>query len=646
MSEDSSQNNASVLFEIIQHTVELQRCGREVLPNSDQEKQLVAEIEELSKQRERGPEVLKALFPETIPISVAFYERLTALAMRLGWGDISHRVTGLLLVFAAEQLPAASCETLLTELMNVKDAYLFQILDAVPMLMAEVNLLPEFAARWFPALHRRIGSNLATDGFWLALGAYCERHTQSALEVLRSLLNTQSEDEISVASYILGAVRSLDLDATTEANLASLEAAVSSSVNIGTRAIWHRSWIQTAWRGKLQRTNFEWIISRMSNGLPEEREQIYGIVSRILLSPSISADCFKKGLEWLGTNTSDKISPMAKYNVVDFAARLPPALRKEAGELVLSIQPLEANHKGIWQRVEGFFVKWLELYFLSFREFFMELARKNARNLLEVLMAPQSFDWFLSELRGKDAGDLVGHLIFSQLQDSRRIGLFLFEKLEIIAFSPALLDAVDEIGTRVAFYEFQRSQMHGKATARYLIMLASCLQRCSPDFHVEFYDEVVLQLKNYAGSCHDEIKLRISEFSIFKKAIEEVDLYFEALCRVRQSQQNTMEVPGCGHATLLHSRHFSNAVAKGTEERSGFMQFVKKVHLLYGRKWSSFQDGKLGQPSELKKFSTSVEIPRLEEINPEGMALRRYFACTRIVELTNSCRAASGDENK
>src|SRR5438094_10628768 len=100
----------SLLLEMIQHTVEKQRRGREIASGSEDEKRLAAEVESLFAQRARGLEALRALFPEGIPANSAFFERLTDLEMRLGWGETSHRATGLLLLLAVEQLPADSGE--------------------------------------------------------------------------------------------------------------------------------------------------------------------------------------------------------------------------------------------------------------------------------------------------------------------------------------------------------------------------------------------------------------------------------------------------------------------------------------------------------------------------------------------------------
>jgi hypothetical protein len=185
--------------------------------------------------------------------------------------------------------------------------------------------------------------------------------------------------------------------------------------------------------------------------------------------------------------------------------------------------------------------------------------------------------------------------------------------------------------------------VHGAAIARHLILLIPSVQKASSDFQEEFYDELVLQLKNYAGSCREEFERRAGEFPILKRAIEEADRYFEALRKVRQSSISAMEATGYRQAAQLHARRFSNAVTKRSEEMSVFMKLIKKVRLLYGKAWSSFHDGKLGESSGFKQFSSSVEIPRLEEIDPEGMALRRLYASTKIRELTKLSEASEED---
>ena len=111
--------------------------------------------------------------------------------------------------------------------------------------------------------------------------------------------------------------------------------------------------------------------------------------------------------------------------------------------------------------------------------------------------------------------------------------------------------------------------------------------------------------------------------------------YYEGLGRVQSSAIGQMDVPGYRHASRLYGRRFSGQISKGAEAASVCMSLVKHVHLLYGGKqWRSFQGGTLSETSGLKTVTSSFEIPRLEMIDPEGMALHRLEVSTLIASLT------------
>ena len=51
------------------------------------------------------------------------------------------------------------------------------------------------------------------------------------------------------------------------------------------------------------------------------------------------------------------------------------------------------------------------------------------------------------------------------------------------------------------------------------------------------------------------------------------------------------------------------------------------------------REGELSPPVQMHSSSSSVEVPRLEFIDPEGMTLRRLSAATRvkILEMETDC---------
>ena len=96
-----------------------------------------------------------------------------------------------------------------------------------------------------------------------------------------------------------------------------------------------------------------------------------------------------------------------------------------------------------------------------------------------------------------------------------------------------------------------------------------------------------------------------------------------------------MEVPGHSRAQKFHDEKLAREVAKGVKEHSGFLNIIPTVHLLYsGMEYRIFLGDTLqSAPSKMHSSSSSVEIPRMELLDSEGMQTRRMMASARIAEL-------------
>jgi hypothetical protein len=624
----------SILLTAIRHTLQGEPRRREVVKGSDDQKELDEQVDKLFVDQDTASLVFGELFPEGVPTPQVFFERVSDLQLRLGWGETAHRVTGLLLSLAAEKLPPLQEEALLRALPEVRSPLFFQFLDSLSVLLSRRELRAEFAAEWFPLLLRRIGNDLASGGFWDALALYCDKYPKNALELLKRLSGTSNEQEISVASYILGSLRCIGLEGQTEADFRDFETSLRHSSATASRAIFHRSWLRTAWCGKMHKADLELLTTRMTTGSAEEREQVFWLVCRSLLSPTISEDSLKFGWHWLQAHVSGDIAPVAKYNVVSFAAQLPPDKFRQAAELVLAVQPIAPEHKGIWKEIEHFLVELLRNNLAFFGQFIAELATRNGHNWLKVLHEPRHFEWLLTEMESKDVAAAIGKLILAEQSECRELGLFFFDKLNLSTLPATVFEKVEETRVALAFYELQQSVIHGSAIGRFLIFLIPLVEQASAALREEFYNELVLQLKNYPGVCKEQFALEAKNFPILQKAIDQVDAYFTELKDAYDSPINQMSISGFNRSARLHSRRMASQVSKGAEELSIFTKLLKKVVLLYGRQWRTFHGGVLGESSGLKEISTSMEFPRMEFIDPEGMQLRRFHASARIRELT------------
>ena len=629
--EPNRQEQTTTVLQIVQEVAE-GKASPQGLPVGNSS--LVAEIKDISEDKLRALKLLNVLFPTGVPNSIDYFNKLIALQRRFGWNETSNQLAAALLSAAVEQSSVETGEALLHQIPKVSNPYFFQLLDVLPIFLPHQKFRPQFVAPWVLSLLRRIGNDLASGSFFSFIDLYCKYQAHNALEVLQVLLTARSEEEITIAARILGNLRSFALDEGEAASFRQIDCEFATSATLGLQSAYNRSWVQTAWLGKMLKEDLVLLTKRFDEG-GGNIDEAAGIIARLLLSPAIMDDCFEFGLGWLKANAFRFTSPVAKYHVVDFAARLPTNRRKNAAELILLIQPILAEHKGIWARLEHFLVQWLQNDQNGFYKFCSDFADLNAKGWLEVLNAPGSaFEWLFSELAGKAPEEFVGRLLLSASESCRKLGLFFYDKLKLSALPASLFDAVNERQIRIAFYELQRDLVHGDAIARYLVMLIPWIEKMAPDFQQEFYQELVRQLKNYGGACREEFTRRVNEYPILKKALEDVDTYLENLRKIEKSSIHAMEVAGVSRAARMHARKMSNEISKGTRELSVFMQFVKSVRLLYGKQWRSFQSGELGGSSELKKMSSTIELPRMEIIDPEDMALRRLYASAQIQKLS------------
>lgn len=578
--------------------------------------------------------ILKLLFPEFIPINTSFYSQLNKFITSVGWNSLAEEATGCIWSATSETLATEELEALLRVFPSIKGHAFFKSLRSLPHFVARVGLRPDFAAEWLPSILRRIGNDLAGGVFWDSLGLICERHPATALGVLRNFFGSEDEHEVSIAAYLMGSLRAISRSVKPLEELDQLEAEYCSSTNAKMRSVYRRSWVQSVQRGQMSLNDFQKLAEQFQLNVSEGQHEAFWIVCRALLVPTLPSECRDFCLTWLKSNVSGGIAPEAKYCVVDCVTQYVENNNLELLELVISIQPIPKENAGSWGRFEHLLVSLQNRHLDSFKDFFVMFAQSNARGLLAVMQEPRSFEWLFSELSNKDLREMVGILCFSGDRGCRKLGLHLFEKLGVASFPDGFVEKIQEHILRLTFFETQITHMNGGTTAKFLISLIPRFQNADESLQASFHEELVLQAKNYSGLCLEEFERNAEKFPLLQRVTEEVNCYFEKLKDVHKSSICAMDVPGYRLARRNYARRFNNEVTKGAEELSIFSQICKKVRLLYGRSWRTFMEGNLSESTALKEFSNSIEMPRMEFIDPEGMAFHRLFASAQIEALT------------
>jgi hypothetical protein len=605
----------------------------------DRQAKLGAELARLGQEPERARTLVTALFPSGVPLDAGLYDRLSRFHFWLGLGGPIEPIVAAAWIATLSGLREGERQTALAALPNTGQDF-FTFLDCLADVVAAIPLPPEFVTTWFAALLRRLGDDGATHGFWKAVERYCEVAPAAAVTVLeksQSVAGSDLHDEI--AERLAGTLRTIELGAEQQRFDAAV-ALLEKSHDPARRRLWVRSWIHSAWRGGMSLDALNRLLA--APGTAEEMDDRFRAVCRILLAP-LTEDCFAVALEWMRRNASPQLSAQAKGVLVQvcFALATRPhadaRLIAKLWEAILAIQPIDPEHVGTWGRVQDFLGAVMNADITPFEKMLLELCEKSGAALLRLVNSSHGLDGLLSRMVVQRSDELIARLVFAPDLLCRRIGLFFFEKLGAHAFPTDKLAAVSDEELRLALFSFQAASPYGEFIARFLLALLPRVDTAGGEIQREFADELLLQCKNFPSACLDALKASGSKSPLVADVIAKADAYFDAYRPTRgKSPLNSMLVPGLAFIARSKRRAIHREIAEGAERGSIFAQFMKNVDVLYGDRFCSFAEGHLDDPTPMQEHAYDMETPRIEEIDPERMAMRRWHALETTARIENS----------
>lgn len=600
------------------------------------------EIGFLSKDRGKVFELLNILFPEKISANLDFYHKLSMIQYYLGFKPITTSLKGLLWIEAYKHLPKQDAELLLQLLITDKQVDIWLIIHSLPIFLSEIELSPDYASNWFFSIAKKIGADLAGGDFYKAVENYSSNFPRSGLSIFEKYLSEGLDDiRLHLSSILLGAIRaSSEKGLIQKQVIQELDKKLVNATRTELRLCYHRSWIITFWRGMLSIKQLEKQLSKMIEGAEEEISEAFNVLYKCLLSQQTNEAFVNFSMQWFNKNASNKIPPLAKYCIVNSMLRLCDISETQkrlvnvsnANKLIITIQPISKEDAGIWSDIEYYLVDRLREDKNLFADFLNQLAETNIVGLLEHFDGDK-FGYLKSEMMKSDMSKLIAELLFSTDDKKRRLGGILFQKIKINSFPSEILEKVNESQLIIALWEFVRRPYMGPDTSRFFILLEPRIRVASPEVKKEFELEMLNQAINYPGECLENWKEISDPSDLLKYIIKAAENYFGNFKNTRNSPANSFSFPEFGQAAEKGSRAFSRKVSRDVHEKSIFMKLVKNVSIIYGDQWSIMVQGKLGDATPFKEVFHSMEFPRLEEIDPEGMAIRRYQATPKIMNL-------------
>ena len=452
------------------------------------------------------------------------------------------------------------------------------------------------------------------------------------------------DPRLTLAANLLGALRSsASLGHIKKEIIEEWEGRLREDPKTEFRLCYHKSWVSSFDLGTVPIEQLDVKLTEMLNGVQEEIDEAFNTTYRCLLGKLSDHDFVRFVINWFSKNVSSRIPPLAKYCVVDAMWYLDstkdkePRLVKvsEANNLLIAIQPIPIDNTGTWNQLESYLVNRLHEGPKVFEDIFTKLAEANTEGLLAQLER-RGFDYLKSEMSKSNIEELVTNWLISSDHRKRRIGGLLFREIKLDSLSEKVLSEVNEIQLNMALLEFIRQPFLGEKTSQYLLMMEPRFREVSSELKNMFKHEMVMQAINYPGACLENWKKITNPSQLLQDVIKSAEEYFNGLQNIKDSPARSFSFPEYENTIERGYGEFSNEVAQSARKQSIFAQLVKNVQIIYGSRWSILMEGRLGEDTPFREIGSSMEFPRLEEIDPEGMTLRRIRASEKIKGLEDS----------
>lgn len=586
------------------------------------------------------------LFPSGIPIGQSFFDLLDEFHRWIGIDQSADEAIGLVWSEAMRRLTLDQQQELLRVFVNQKGHDFFEHAQSLPNVLQLLPLPSVFLAGWFPDLYQVVEGDVQTSA-WAAIRTVCIHQSENAIGALQLLVERTEDRHRTVAAFMLGTLRTLGLTEEQVNALVKIENLVASHADIRFREVCNRSWVTTASGTGLTAEQMRSLYSRAELS-DEDLSSIVGVICHLLSFSMLPEDQGLLAREWLSKAVTRALSSEAKHSVAAAADRLsrdPKQMPPEVTDWILAILPVTEDNPGTWERIGSFLSHLLRNDANQFTNVALKICRTSAITVLRLLHGGR-FRHLLHDFKKHDVSVLASQLTLSVDTASRKLGVYLFDQLEIKELSADTLRNSPPVAPRLLFYEMQRTILKPTTIARLLAGLEPIAEESTDWFKTAFLEELKLQCHNFSGGCRHEIEALSKNKPMVAQSLKHVAGYFDELKRAHSEGINAMEVPGFHRAVIVQKQLFNKSISEYTDSSSSFASLFKKVSLLYGRAASQFIEGNLINATPLAEMATSMELPIVDFCDPEEMALRRLHASAAISSLIQDHTGNPGGDDE
>lgn len=576
--------------------------------------------------------ILTHIFPSGIPANTDFYNALQKFQNLIGYENVSHTLGGRIWARVYNKLTLDKQRVLLDSLMDEINRGVWRAIFLLPEFCSRSDIEPQFAAGWFYRFGNKVKDDMANWGFFNGVKNYAFHFPASGIKVFEIYMAEQPDElKSSLAALLLGTVRSKAVKGDYKKDIISRwDEQLLKDSEVKMRLVYYRSLPISFDMGDLSTQELDCELTKMLNGEPEEVGEAFSIIWRCLKGERVDDDFVKFAMKWFTKNVSSGLPDAAKYHLVNAMWFFnTPGKQKidikasKADDLLVAIQPIPENNHGTWDYFEMYLDERLKQDTVAFESILEKLVDANPKGMVAKFQN-DTFDHLKTQICQSKTQDFITNWSLSKNANKRKIVRSILQKSESVAFSQDAISKATEEQLEITLQEVIRRPLLAEKSLAYLLALEPAFRDVKPALKKLFKNEMILQAINYPGICLGNWEKIENPSDLLKDVIADAKKYFEKLNTIKDSPAISFTFPGCKEAAKREANEFSNKISREAKDKSIFAKLAKNIHIIYGNKWAVMTvDGKLGQATDFHKFDHSMEFPRIEIIDPEGMAIRR-----------------------
>lgn len=604
---------------------------------------LVVELADALSKPAVADRVCISIFSERVPVDSSFYERLYKLT---GWVGVSNRgaeVIGHIWSASLRRLNAQDGESLLLLSTHCGHAF-FRFLDAIPTLLAQLRLTPEFCIEFLFQLRVRIGNDMYQGGLWRGIESWCFAFPSDAFEGLSLLLKRElSDDAIAIGAAILGALRVAWEKAANQSAIEQAQA-LESDLDVRKRLVFFRSWINTGWLRGLNDREFGETLHRMTAGVAEEKAEAFNFVRCLVADGKTPPTSVGLAIDWLRANAKSGIPVNSQHWVVHIATQVGERFFGDGDRMnsllasIAAVLPIPAENQGTWSELEGFLVSLLHKDRAEFKRWILSLLDASPGAVIAQFHERRRFERLSGEMVTNGAIHEFSAELFSPISHRRQFAFTLFEESPLDAL-PEGLRLSDE---QIALCIFESRLHHLREESKWLFLTAilPIAEQGGEPLRELLREELLYEAKNYPGAVLKGLKTMTDPSPLVQQVVAEAEAYFDKLKKSYRSAINSMEIPGWRRAAQMQGRKHSKSIESHTNEFSILKHLCTTSYLIYGSQGFRYcRDGEMEEVAEMKTMSVSMAMPRLLMMDDEAAQIRRFGAIRMVESLSKTILA-------